>query len=284
MTRRTPPFNALYAFIITAKHLNLTRAAKELYVTQSAVSRQIATLEDYLGYRVFLRHARGLSLTPDGEHLLPQIKTSFDTMIHATQPTQKINTAISLKAPTCSMRWLVPNLMALQEAYPAVNVSLTTTTDHTINFDIEEFDAAVVYSCQPIPLKNSIKLFDEALTPVIAKHLYSSKDTFELNHQTFLHPTKHKTDWRLWLSQTGLSSITMEKNQYFDTMDLAISAAIQGFGVAIADTSLIEEDVKMNRLIKPFSNEIKTGASYYLILRPDTRIHSELHHFIEWFS
>lgn len=284
MARKTPPFNALYTFVVTAKHLNLTHAAKELFVTQGAVSRQIATLEDYLGYRVFQRHARGLSLTEDGKKLLPDVQRSFDTLIDIAKPLDELHGEIRLKAPTCSMRWLVPNLMTLQESHPSINVSLTTTTDHHVNFNVEDFDAAVIYSTTPLSQPNCIKLFDEAITPVIASHLYSADAPFNWANWTFLHPTKTQTDWNLWLKETGNNSVNMNKNQYFDTMDLAISAAIQGFGIAIADELLVQEDIKMNRLIQPFAQSVKTGASYYLIHRPGLETRPSLSEFIRWMS
>ncbi|WP_313084483.1 LysR substrate-binding domain-containing protein, partial [Atlantibacter sp.] len=83
----------------------------------------------------------------------------------------------------------------------------------------------------------------------------------------FLHPTRDKTDWSLWLAQQTLPRPVMRKNQHFDTMDLAISAAIQGFGVAIADERLVAEDLRAGRLIRPFPQSVKTGASYRLVLR-----------------
>ncbi|MCE0493138.1 LysR substrate-binding domain-containing protein [Vibrio salinus] len=284
MARKTPPFNALYTFVITAKHLNLTHAAKELFVTQGAVSRQIATLEDYLGYRVFQRHARGLTLTQDGEALLPEVQKSFDTLIDIAKPYDETHGNIRLKAPTCSMRWLVPNLMALQDSHPSINVSLTTTTDHHVDFNAENFDAAVIYSRTPINQPNCIKLFDEAITPVIASHLYSKATFLDWQQWTYLHPAQNQTDWQLWLDNTGNQAVSMEKNQYFDTMDLAISAAIQGFGIAMADAILVEEDLKMNRLIRPSEQTVKTGASYYLIHRPGMETRPALSEFIQWMS
>ncbi|RQW62344.1 LysR substrate-binding domain-containing protein [Vibrio viridaestus] len=285
MSRRTPPFNALYTFAITAKHLNLTHAAKELFVTQGAVSRQIATLEEYLGYKVFQRHARGLALTPDGEKLLPQVTRSFAELIEAAQPFDETHGEIKLKAPTCSMRWLVPNLMHLQDTHPNINVSLTTTTDHNVDFNKEDYDAAIIFSTHALPEgENCIKLFDEAITPVLASHLYNKPSQFDWSKWTFLHPSKQQTDWHLWLKETGNQQIGMRKNQYFDTMDLAISAAIQGFGIAMADATLVEEDIHMNRLSKPFEQTIKTGASYYLMHRTGTKTRPSLNEFIEWFS
>jgi len=107
-------------------------------------------------------------------------------------------------------------------------------------------------------------LFEEALTPVIG----AQGDEHSAPEQmTFLHPTRDKTDWSLWLAGQTQIAPAMKKNQHFDTMDLAISAAIQGFGIAIADETLVAEDLRAGRLRRPFSHSVKTGASYRLVLR-----------------
>lgn len=106
-------------------------------------------------------------------------------------------------------------------------------------------------------------LFEEALTPVMSPLRAGSA----LEALTFLHPTRDKTDWTLWLAKQPGPPPAMLKNQHFETMDLAITAAIQGLGIAIADETLVEEDVRAGRLMRPFDTSIKTGASYRLVLR-----------------
>ncbi|VTM86166.1 Gcv operon activator [Raoultella ornithinolytica] len=89
-----------------------------------------------------------------------------------------------------------------------------------------------------------------------------------LNDVTFLHPTRDKTDWSLWLAAFSPDApLLMRKNQHFDTMDLAITAAMQGLGVAMADATLVAEDVRAGRLVRPFTLSVKTGASYRLVVR-----------------
>jgi len=266
MAHGIAPFNALYTFVITAKHLNLTNAAKELFVTQGAVSRQIATLESYLGFKVFTRHARGLYLTPKGEALLPDIKKAFGQIKLTTEKAMKPTGEIRFKAPSCPMRWLVPKLLAFQKAYPDIHVALTTTHDHGINFANEDFDIGLVYDKNRIENDHSIKLYDEFISPVIAADKVESGVLPDLSNHTLVHPTKDHTDWNIWLNAKGITEFDFVNNQYFDTMEMAISAAIQGFGIAIADVNLVQEDLNANRLVQPFPLKVKTGASYYLVL------------------
>jgi LysR family glycine cleavage system transcriptional activator len=262
VSRLSLPLNAIHAFLVTARHLNLTHAARELCLTQGAVSRKIAVLEQWLGVTLFDRHARGLRLTPQGAALLPDLSQGFERMVQASEEVRRSQVSIRLKAPTCAMRWLVPRLMALEQQRPELHVALTTTLDHAAQ--LENFDAAIVYG-KPHP--EGICLFSESLTPVMAADQPCLDSPAALAAMTFLHPTADMRDWQCWL-QPQQVALSMKRNQHFATMDLAISAAIQGFGVAIADSNLVESDIASGRLIKPFAGEVKTGAVYSLLQRP----------------
>ncbi|MGE9550146.1 LysR substrate-binding domain-containing protein [Erwinia amylovora] len=278
MSRRPLPLNSVHAFIVTARHLNLTRAAGELCITQGAVSRKIAALENWLGFALFDRHARGLHLTSQGASLLPAMRSSFEQMMQAAEQASKTHAVVRLKAPTCAMRWLVPKLVALEQARPDLHVALTTTLDHSSQLD--NFDAAIAYGS---PAAGSYRLFDEELTPVIAASLQPETDLNieDLSRFTFLHPTADSRDWQLWLNQQPVK-VAIRRNQHFDTMDLAISAAIQGFGVTVADVTLIEADLAMKRLIAPFPATVKTGAVYTLIQRPPEEAPPQLQELVAW--
>jgi transcriptional regulator, LysR family len=260
MSRRYFPLNAVDAFLKTARHLNLTHAAKELCLTQGAVSRKIASLEAWFGFPLFERHARGLRLSPQGSALLPELQSAFEHLLTVAEQARAQQTVVRLKAPTCAMRWLIPRLLQVEREQPELQIALTTTTDHNVNFKTESYDAAIVFGTH---MSAGDLLFEEALTPVLSPLRAGA----ELESLTFLHPTRDKTDWSLWLAKQALSPKAMLKNQHFDTMDLAITAAIQGLGIAIADETLVEEDIRAGRLTRPFETGIKTGASYRLVLR-----------------
>ena len=260
MSRRSLPLNAIDAFLVTARHLNLTHAAAELCLTQGAVSRKIASLEAWFGFPLFERHARGLRLSSQGCALLPELQSAFEHLLTVADQARSQQTVIRLKAPTCAMRWLVPRLLEVEREQPDLQIALTTTTDHNVNFKTESYDAAIVFGTH---MSAGVLLFEEALTPVMSPLRAGSA----LETLTFLHPTRDKTDWTLWLAKQPRPAPAMLKNQHFETMDLAITAAIQGLGIAIADETLVEEDVRAGRLMRPFDTSIKTGASYRLVLR-----------------
>lgn len=262
MSRSALPFHAVETFLVTARHLNLTHAARELCLTQGAVSRQIAALEAWFGFPLFARHARGLHLSPQGSALYPELQSAFGRLIAVAEQARQQQTVVRLKAPTCAIRWLVPRLVAIEQRHPELQIALTTTTEHGVNFRTEPYDAAIVFRTH-----HSVGdlLFEEALTPVCNGAL--ARDNM-LNDVTFLHPTRDKTDWSLWLAAFSPDApLLMRKNQHFDTMDLAITAAMQGLGLAMADATLVAEDVRAGRLVRPFTLSVKTGASYRLVVR-----------------
>lgn len=260
MSRRSLPLNAIDAFLITARHLNLTHAARELCLTQGAVSRKIAALEEWFGFPLFERHARGLRLSSQGSALLPELQSAFEHLLNVADRARSQQTVIRLKAPTCAMRWLVPRLLDVEREQPELQIALTTTTDHNVNFKTESYDAAIVFGTH---MSAGDLLFEEALTPVLSPLRADSTP----DQLTFLHPTRDKTDWSLWLAKQDGPTFAMRKNQHFDTMDLAITAAIQGLGIAIVDETLVKEDIRAGRLTRPYRTSIKTGASYRLVFR-----------------
>jgi len=267
--KRLPPLPALHTFLITAQHCNFTRAAQQLHITQGAVSRQIAGLEEHLGYALFQRQARGLTLTREGQDWLPRVQQVFALIEQGVCEVGGRSTTLQLKAPTCVMRWLLPRLMEWQALRPDVPVELTTTVQHGVDFRREGFDAAVVYGSLPNHGLRALKLFDEQLTPVCAPSLLAGpvplKQVEDLARHMLLHPSRDGHDWRLWLQAAGASFELLGPKQHFETLDMAMAMASQGTGVAIGDWALIGDDLRGGRLCMPFGLKVSTGKGYYLV-------------------
>jgi LysR family glycine cleavage system transcriptional activator len=284
--KRLPPLPALHTFLITAQCCNFTRAAELLHITQGAVSRQISGLESHLGYPLFQRQARGLSLTAQGRELFPRIQQVFALIDEAVEQVGVKRDALQLKAPTCMMRWLLPRLLQWQKERPDVPVELTTTVQHAVDFRREQFDAAVVYGAPPDNAMEVHHIFDELLTPVCSQQLLDGpvpiQDLSDLEQHMLLHPTRDQRDWEQWLKVAGTTLSNISKGQHFDTLDLAMSVASQGSGVAIGDWSLIGEDLGAGRLVMPFELKVRTGAAYYFVFpsRPDASL--QLRELIDW--
>ena len=291
--RRLPPLNALQIFETVARHRSFTRAADHLCLTQGAVSRQIIALEDYYKFPLFKRHAKGLTLTAEGELLLPAVKESFARIEEISLRLTRQRTDLALKVPTCVMRWMLPKIMRFQAEYPELHVQITTTWQHDVDFQLEPFDAAIIYGSSPGADVQAVPLFEERLTPVCAPDLLKDKplnEVADLARHTLLHPTRDHRDWKMWLARVtevdaaNAPAIDAEHGPSFDTLDMATNAALQGFGVAISDLALIDEDVAAKRLVRPFDTVLKTGWRYYFVY-PDSVAHQQkLNLFRDWIA
>ncbi|WP_244259674.1 LysR substrate-binding domain-containing protein, partial [Paraburkholderia phenazinium] len=162
---------------------------------------------------------------------------------------------LALKVPTCVMRWILPKVMQFQTEHPDLHVQMTTTWRHDVDFATEPFDAAIVYGMAATPEVRVVPLFAERLTPVCAPELLAERPIApgaDLARHTLLHPTRDHRDWRQWLAHAGIEGIDPARGPSFDTLDLATNAAMQGFGIAISDVTLIADDVAARRLARPF--------------------------------
>ncbi|WP_261903914.1 LysR substrate-binding domain-containing protein [Vibrio fortis] len=292
MNHALPSTKTLLAFLSTAKHLNFTRAAQELNVTQGAVSRQVLSFEDNLGCDLFYRHARGLSLTPKGEELVPLIQATIQQLQSALNQVSSSPSKIKLNAPSCITSWLLPKLMSFQQAYPEIDVELTSTIKHVFEPSFDPFDAVITYGKKPN--QHSIVsqlLFNEQLAPIcqsqiiVNEHLIDSESNLikphKLSQYTWLHANNEQSDWRLWLEHIGSNELSSKNNQQFATLDQAMNAAMQGFGIAIGDITLAKQDIDLGRLVKVSEGSVFSGNGYFL-LQPKNRQNTSLSTLVDW--
>jgi LysR family glycine cleavage system transcriptional activator len=282
-----PSLDVLKTFLVVAQKLNFTRAADVLNLTQGAVSRQISGLESHLGYALFVRQARGLALTPHGAILLAPLQQAFAQIGEALAKSGAQSGTLRVKCPTCAMRWILPRVIRLQNERPELVVEVTAAVSHGVEFNAEQFDAAIVFGKPTVKGVSTHHLFDEVLTPVCAPGLWKGKKgraatPDDLADKTLLHPTRDRRDWLRWLEAYGYRGLPSTKAQHFDTLDLAISSAMQGLGVTIGDLSLIDEDLRAKRIVTPFSLCVPSGAAYYLIYPDRPAPSPALQQFAEW--
>ena len=269
---RLAPLYALRAFEAAARHLSFTRAAAELAITQSAVSRHVRTLEADFGCRLFEREGRGLRLTESGRLLLPGLQQGFAALENACGGLRKEEVAVRLKAPsTLTMRWLLARLSRFRSLHSDIEVQLTSAWMDVdrVDFEREPFDCAVLLNDGHFPLGwAQCKLFEEWLIPVCAPAAAADGpwDVARLQAAEQLHPTPDRRDWRQWLQAMGLSDqVPLKGGQVFDMLELGIVAAARGYGVSIGDLVLVAEDVAAGRLALPWPSAVSSGCSYYLV-------------------
>ncbi len=214
--------------------------------------------------------ARGLTLTQQGALLVAPLRQAFAQIGDALAKGAAQSGTVRVKCPTCAMRWVLPRVIRLQNERPELVVEVTASVSHGVDFDAEPFDAAILFGWPSLKGVASHHLFDEVLTPVCSFALWKLRrgkppTPGDLAGKTLLRPTRDRRDWLLWLGAYGHDGLPSAKAQHFDTLDFAMSSAMQGLGVTIGDVSLIEDDLQARRVIAPFSLRVKSGAAYYLV-------------------
>jgi len=271
-TSRLPPLYALRAFEAAARHGSFTRAAQELSLTQSAVSRHVRTLEETFGCRLFERAGRHLLLTEPGKLLLPGLSEGFEALARACGNLAVEEGTLRLKAPTTlSLRWLLARLARFRQANPQLDIQLTSVwmASDRVDFFHEPFDCAVLLSDGRFPADwEVVPLFEEWLVPVCSPAAARSGawDVARLQNEELLHPTFDRRDWRRWLQAMGLAqTVSVSGGQVFDTLELGMAAAARGYGVSIGDLVMLADALTAGLIALPWPEAVASGEGYYLV-------------------
>lgn len=287
MTAKLPPLQTLQTFSVVASTGSFTSAAKELNLSQSAVSRQIQQLEHYFGKPLFQRNSRNLVLTEQGTSILPVIENVISSLKSSLEATKTQATNITIRmAPTIARRWFLPRLPLLNESLPDFNVNVDTAWFLEPQFVLGDVDVVIAYGNGRWPGMEVVPIINEVITPVCSPdyELLNGKTLSydALAHAVLLHSNPHHSDWSLWLQSEGLYDFKPHKHQVFDTQDFALTVAANGYGVAMGDLSLIEKDIQTKTLITPFKQVIETGYGYFAIYPSRPANILKVKPFIEW--
>ncbi|WP_371189147.1 transcriptional regulator GcvA [Thalassotalea maritima] len=287
MQNRLPPLNALKAFEASARHLSFTRAAKELFVTQAAVSHQIKSLENFLGLKLFKRKNRALLLTEEGQSYYLDIKDIFTSLQDATQKLlargEKGAITVSIQ-PSLAIKWLVPKLSEFAKLYPDIDVRIKAddATDDTLNDDV---NIAFYYGRGTWRGVNAEKILNEYLVPVCSPMLMSDNKPLttiaDLQHHTLLHDTS-RSDWQRWYKRCGLKATNLTKGPIFSHSALVLQAAIHGQGVALVNNTLAKPDIDAGRLVTPFEQVLMSKNAFYIVCHDEQRETPRIAQFRDW--
>ncbi len=286
--RRLPPLNALRVFTVAARAGSFTLAAQELQVSQGAVSRQVAHLEEFLGLKLFERHHRLLKLTPEGAEYAVAMGVAFDQMVQGTQRLWRSqrNQSLRLKIfPTLAIRWLVPRLGGFHVLHPDIDVQITTSMQ-AAQLDREEIDLTVVSHMSPAKGLQQDPLFEVELLPVCSRHLLDRLSPIprpeDLVNQILLHVVTRPEDWKRWFEGVGITTPIALGGLKFGDSALLYQAASNGAGFAMAQSRFVEDDLATGRLVSPCPKRIATGETYYLVTLAESASSPAIVAFREW--
>lgn len=267
------PLNALRAFEAAARHLNLTRAAEELHVTQTAVSQHIRKLEDRVGKPLFRRLPRGLALTDEGNALLPAVAQSFGSLASAlekladTRPREVLTVGA---VGTFAVGWLLPRLRDFQQACPFVDLRLFTNNNR-VDMAGEGLDLAIRFGDGAWHGTHADRIIDAPFSvmcaPNIASLLHSAAD---LARQPLLRSYR-ADEWPAWFSAAGVPCPVV-RGVVFDSSLTLAEAAAQGAGVALLPVPMFSRELRQGRLVQPYAQLLHRGGYWLTRLqsRPQT--------------
>ncbi|MCZ4282778.1 transcriptional regulator GcvA [Kiloniella laminariae] len=289
MYRYVPSLTALRTFESSARHMSFTKAAEELNVTQSAVSRQIRQLEDELGIRLFERVRQRLVLTEAGASYVEEVRSGLNHLKAATLNLlayQGVGGELLLAClPTFGSRWLIPRLGRFTSQHPEINVNLITRIE-AFNFDSENIDAAIHFGDANWPGAITDKLMGEEMIPVCNPTLMERGQGLhtpnDLRHHTLLQLRSRPYAWQEWLKGADAQDINPAAGPKFEQFHMIINAALSGLGIALLPAFLIREELSKGLLIQPFEHSIRGKNAYYLVYPEKKRGLPRLQTFRRW--
>jgi LysR family glycine cleavage system transcriptional activator len=259
-------------------------------VTQGAISRHVANLEDYLHTRLFVRHHKRIELTAQGAAYCAKVRRAFQQIDRATSDLVAMRNQMLLKVkltPTLAFRWFVPRLSRFNTMAPHISVQIATSHEAP-DFDRDDIDAAIQFN--PHPSRHLVvkRLLGEVLVPVCSPALAARGDGLrepaDLRRHVLLHSLQRRADWTHWLAANGVSADIAGSDLWFEDSSLAYESAVSGLGVAIANVAFIGDELKSGRLVLPFGEErrLVTDSSYCLVYPSGSESEPTIRAFNRW--
>lgn len=276
-----PSIADLLAFEATSRHTSISRAAEELHLTQSAVSRQIRQLETQLGIALFHRVRQRVVLTDAGRIYATDVRTVLQQLSGATQKTMSwsnggglLNLAV---LPTLGTRWLIPRLVDFSQRYPDVTVNIASRHE-PFDFAQVPFDAAIHFGTPHWAGAVCEYLMHEQVVPLCSPGYQKQHGILQiqdLSSVVLLHQTTRPTQWADWFEQVGTDSAHALRGPRFEQFAMIAQAAVSGLGAALLPRFLVETEITTGALVELFPQALTSTDAYYLVY-PESRAQTPL--------
>jgi LysR family transcriptional regulator, glycine cleavage system transcriptional activator len=286
-----PPLDLIQGFEAAARTLSFTKAAEELFITQSAVSRQIRALEDHLGVALFERRPRSLVLTEPGRTLHRAATEFLERLQETTNRLRSDGGVPHLTVTTTggfASLWLIPRLRTFTVLHPDVDVRISASYK-TVNLERSLVDVAVRYCKEEEAPEGAIRLFGEELFPVCSPSLQSEgqrglRQLEDLRHHALLHidEARGPLDWDTWLAAQGHAGLKPAASIRFDSYEQMIQAALSGQGVAMGIGRLVSGLIESGRLVAPYCKSVIGSRAYFIIGSAHTKERPHVRAFVSW--
>ena len=287
MSKKLPALHLLSIFAAAARLENFKLAAKELFITPSAVSHQIKSLEEFLGFELFQRKSRGVSLNSAGKMYLHFVEQGIELFELGTKkvtnkfssPTLKISTF-----PTMASNVIIPQLALFQEAHPEIDIRIETGMNVT-DLRYDDYDLAIRMGQGNWPGVKIKKLLDlnvnAVCSPEFAKqHQLSSPE--QISEIPLIDLSNMDNIWQTWADALGLPKKNYQHKLTFSNYDSSLLAAEQGLGLALAIMPIEKLLIKRKLLISPFKQKIPFNQALYAVYREEDKDRHDIHCFLNW--
>ena len=287
-----PPLNSLVAFEAAARHLSFTLAAEELHVTQGAISRQVRSLEDYLGNPLFTRANRSVRLTPNGLKYAQAIRASLMDIAAATEEIRSWRGQQQISVATSSAMaslWLLPKISEFQREHEDIELRIITR-EQVRDLSRVEWDIALYYCRTPPPAMQVATLFHEEVFPVcspayLERHgpLDSPEALLGCTLLSLEEAYEDWMSWKQWFTGVGVESSTPRRRFNINSYPMLLQAAMMDQGVALGWSQLVNDYLLRGMLVRPMSTVVRTEARFFLLEREDSPSRrASLRIFREW--
>lgn len=285
-----PSLNALLAFEAAARHASFTRAARELGVTQTAISHQVRSLESELGAALFRRAPQRITLTPEGRAWAAELGVVFARLREANRRLRDVRTserpavAVSVIPSFCA-RWLVPRLGRFLVEHKEVDVRISAS-ERLVDFALEPVDIGIRYGLGRYPGLVSLELAADSLVVVASPALHARRGEWRLEDlasENLIHDD-FPDAWARWFRARGRAVPRGARQSELSDSSMLIEAALRGQGVALARWSLAVDELESGRLVLPFPRvaPLLTGLAYYLVSPRENLRRKEVAAFRDW--
>lgn len=274
-----PPLPALRTFEIAARHLSFTRAAAELHVTQGAVSQQIKQLEASLGFALFHRGPRGLSLTEKGEELAATAESAFRRLFDKVEELRQKEEGGILTvsvSPSLAVKWLIPRLGRFYQRHPEVDLRIRPDPAVIdLQAEADSVDMAIRFGQGSFPGLAATPFMHETVFAVASPDLLAKgpplRHPRDLVRHTLLHSDSVQMEvnsigrWEVWLALLNVTAVNAKAGPTYPSSYMLLQAAIHGQGVALTWAALAEDDLRAGRLVRLFDRALEGAMSYFAV-------------------
>ena len=291
--RALPSLDFLRGFEAAGRRLSFTLAARELFLTQSALSRQIKALEDALGVPLFERGHRALALTMAGAAFHREVTQALDAFAGAAErlrgTTRAPGVTLSTTVSFASL-WVIPRLAAFRARHPQVEVYVSAD-DRVVDLARGDVDIAVRYLPDNAAPAHAIRLFGERMTPVASPKLLRGAMRLRIPRDLARHVLVHLDDpeghapwldWRSWLASNGEPGLSPAGSLRFRLYDQVAQAAVGGQGVALGRLPMLAEYLRDGRLVAPFARKYDIARGYFALTSPRGAERDDVKAFLAW--